>query len=202
MSYKIGITGGIGTGKSLVSNILKELGIIVISADEIVRELQKDPYYLQKIREIFGDDVFDKGNLDRKKLAKIIFSDSDARRKLENLLHPPVLEEIKKKLEELKERDIIAVEVPLLFEVGIEDWFDEIWVVYAPFELQLERIVNRDNISKEDAVARIRAQIPIEEKLKKADFVIYNDKDIESTKNQIKERVSTIYRMIYNKNLE
>ncbi|ACI19583.1 dephospho-CoA kinase [Dictyoglomus thermophilum] len=202
MSYKIGITGGIGTGKSLVSNILKELGIIVISADEIVRELQKDPYYLQKIREIFGDNVFDKGNLDRKKLAKIIFSDSDARRKLENLLHPPVLEEIKKKLEELKERDIIAVEVPLLFEVGIEDWFDEIWVVYAPFELQLERIVNRDNISKEDAVARIRAQIPIEEKLKKADFVIYNDKDIESTKNQIKERVSTIYRMIYNKNLE
>jgi len=135
-------------------------------------------------------------------LQRLIFSDSDARRKLENLLHPPVLEEIKKKLEELKERDIIAVEVPLLFEVGIEDWFDEIWVVYAPFELQLERIVNRDNISKEDAVARIRAQIPIEEKLKKADFVIYNDKDIESTKNQIKERVSTIYRMIYNKNLE
>jgi len=73
MSYKIGITGGIGTGKSLVSNILKELGIIVISADEIVRELQKDPYYLQKIREIFGDNVFDKGNLDRKKLAKINF---------------------------------------------------------------------------------------------------------------------------------
>lgn len=202
MSYKIGITGGIGTGKSLVSNILRELGIIVISADEIVRELQKDPYYLQKIREIFGDNVFDKNNLDRKKLAKIIFSDSNARRKLENLLHPPVLEEIKKKLEELKEKDIIAVEVPLLFEVGIEDWFDEIWVVYAPFELQLERIINRDNISKEDAVARIRAQIPIEEKLKKADFVIYNDKDIESTKNQIKERVSTIYRMIYNKNLE
>ena len=202
MSYKVGITGGIGTGKSLVSNILKELGITVISADEIVRELQKDPYYLQKIREIFGDDVFDEDNLNRKKLAKIIFSDSDARRKLENLLHPPVLEEIKKRLEELKEKDIIAVEVPLLFEVGIEDWFDEIWVVYAPFEIQLERIINRDKVSKEDAIARIRAQIPIEEKVKKADFVIYNDKDIESTKNQIKERVSTIYRMIYNKNLE
>lgn len=202
MSYKVGITGGIGTGKSLVSNILRELGITVISADEIVRELQKDPYYLQKIREIFGDDVFEEDNLNRKKLAKIIFSDSDARRKLENLLHPPVLEEIKKRLEELKEKDIIAVEVPLLFEVGIEDWFDEIWVVYAPFEIQLERIINRDKISKEDAIARIRAQIPIEEKVKKADFVIYNDKDIESTKNQIKERVSTIYRMVYNKNLE
>ncbi|MGB9768602.1 MAG: dephospho-CoA kinase [Dictyoglomus sp.] len=201
MSYKIGITGGIGTGKTLVINTLKELGIPVISADEIVRELQRDPYYLEKIREIFGDKVFEEGQLNRKKLAEIIFSDDKERKKLENLLHPPVLTEIKKRLEDFKDKEIVAVEVPLLFEVGIENWFDEIWVVYAPFEIQLERIIKRDNISQEEAIKRIKAQIPIEEKVKKADFVIYNDKDLESTKNQIKNRILSIYRMIYNKNL-
>ncbi|ACK42164.1 MULTISPECIES: dephospho-CoA kinase [Dictyoglomus] len=201
MSYKIGITGGIGTGKTLVINTLKELGIPVISADEIVRELQKDPYYLEKIRKIFGDKVFEEGQLNRKKLAEIIFSDDKERKKLENLLHPPVLTEIKKRLEDFKDKEIVAVEVPLLFEVGIENWFDEIWVVYAPFEIQLERIIKRDNISQEEAIKRIKAQIPIEEKVKKADFVIYNDKDLESTKNQIKNRILSIYRMIYNKNL-
>ncbi|MGC8814259.1 MULTISPECIES: dephospho-CoA kinase [Dictyoglomus] len=201
MSYKIGITGGIGTGKTLVINTLKELGIPVISADEIVRELQRDPYYLEKIRKIFGDKVFEEGQLNRKKLAEIIFSDDKERKKLENLLHPPVLTEIKKRLEDFKDKEIVAVEVPLLFEVGIENWFDEIWVVYAPFEIQLERIIKRDNISQEEAIKRIKAQIPIEEKVKKADFVIYNDKDLESTKNQIKNRILSIYRMIYNKNL-
>ncbi len=201
MSYKIGITGGIGTGKTLVINTLKEFGIPVISADEIVRELQRDPYYLEKIREIFGDKVFEEGQLNRKKLAEIIFSDDKERKKLEDLLHPPVLAEIKKRLEDFKNKEIVAVEVPLLFEVGIENWFDEIWVVYAPFKIQLERIIKRDNISKEEAVKRIKAQIPIEEKVKKADFVIYNDKDVESTKDQIKDRILSIHRMIYNKNL-
>ncbi|MGB9811458.1 MAG: dephospho-CoA kinase, partial [Dictyoglomus turgidum] len=162
---------------------------------------QRDPYYLEKIREIFGDKVFEEGQLNRKKLAEIIFSDDKERKKLENLLHPPVLTEIKKRLEDFKDKEIVAVEVPLLFEVGIENWFDEIWVVYAPFEIQLERIIKRDNISQEEAIKRIKAQIPIEEKVKKADFVIYNDKDLESTKNQIKNRILSIYRMIYNKNL-
>jgi dephospho-CoA kinase len=202
MSYKIGITGGIASGKSLVLGILKELGIPVISADDIVKDLQKDPYYLEKIRVIFGDKVFEGENLNRKKLADIIFSDESARLKLNSIFHPPVLKEIRKKMEELKEKPIIAVEVPLLFEVGIEDWFDEIWVVYVPLEVQIQRIMNRDKVSREEAIKRIKSQISLEEKIKTAHFVVYNNKDKEYTKRQVIDRILYLQGMLYNKNLE
>lgn len=189
MSYKIGVTGGIASGKSLVCSFLREFGIPVISADEIVKELQKDAYYLMKIKELFGDEVFDGENLNRKKLANIIFSDENKRKLLNKLLHPPVLLEIKKRMESLKDHKIIAVEVPLLFEVGIEDWFDEIWVVYIPKDLQVKRIIERDNITEEEALLRINSQISLENKVKRANYVIYNDKDIEYTKKQVENRI-------------
>lgn len=189
MSYKIGVTGGIASGKSLVCSFLREFGIPVISADEIVKELQKDAYYLMKIKELFGDEVFDGENLNRKKLASIIFSDENKRELLNKLLHPPVLSEIKKRMESLKDHKIIAVEVPLLFEVGIEDWFDEIWVVYIPKDLQVKRIIERDNITEEEALLRINSQISLENKVKRANYVIYNDKDIEYTKKQVENRI-------------
>lgn len=189
MSYKIGVTGGIASGKSLVCSFLREFGIPVISADEIVKELQKDAYYLMKIKELFGDEVFDGENLNRKKLASIIFSDENKRELLNKLLHPPVLLEIKKRMESLKDHKIIAVEVPLLFEVGIEDWFDEIWVVYIPKDLQVKRIIERDNITEEEALLRINSQISLENKVKRANYVIYNDKDIEYTKKQVENRI-------------
>lgn len=189
MSYKIGVTGGIASGKSLVCSFLREFGIPVISADEIVKELQKDAYYLMKIKELFGSEVFDGENLNRKKLANIIFSDENKRKLLNKLLHPPVLLEIKKRMESLKDHKIIAVEVPLLFEVGIEDWFDEIWVVYIPKDLQVKRIIERDNITEEEALLRINSQISLENKVKRANYVIYNDKDIEYTKKQVENRI-------------
>lgn len=192
MSYKIGITGGIASGKSLVCSFLRELGIPVVSADDIVKELQKDEYYLSEIRKLFGDEVFIGRELNRKKLAEIIFSNEAKRELLNKLLHPPVLEEIKKRIEKLKDYRIIAIEVPLLFEVGIEDWFDEIWVVYIPIDLQIKRIMERDKLTKEEALLRIRSQIPLEEKVKKAHFVIFNDGDEENTKEQVKKRISYI----------
>lgn len=202
MSYKIGITGGIASGKSLVLGILRDLGIPVISTDDIVKDLQKDPYYLEKIRVTFGNEVFEGENLNRKKLADIIFNDESARLKLNSIFHPPVLKEIIKKMEELKEKPIIAVEVPLLFEVGIENWFNEIWVVYVPLDIQIQRIIDRDRISWEEAIKRIKSQMPLEEKIKKAHFIVYNDKDKEYTKKQVLDRISYLYRMLYNKNLE
>ncbi|MFN3698974.1 MAG: dephospho-CoA kinase [Dictyoglomus sp.] len=192
MSYKIGITGGIASGKSLVCSFLRELGIPVVSADDIVKELQKDEYYLSEIRKLFGDEVFIGRELNRKKLAEIIFSNEAKRELLNKLLHPPVLEEIKKRIEKLKDYRIIAIEVPLLFEVGIEDWFDEIWVVYIPIDLQIKRIMERDKLTKEEALLRIRSQIPLEEKVKKAHFVIFNDGDEKNTKEQVKKRISYI----------
>lgn len=196
MSYKIGITGGIASGKSLVCSFLKEFGIPVISADEIVRQLQKDACYLRRIKELFGDEVFEGDSLNRKKLANIIFSDENKRELLNKLLHPPVLLEIKKRMEDLENHKIVAVEVPLLFEVGIEDWFDEIWVVYIPKNLQIRRMMERDNITEEEALLRINSQIPLEEKVKRANYVIYNDKDKEYTKKQVEDRISYIIQNI------
>ncbi|HOP94719.1 MAG TPA: dephospho-CoA kinase [Dictyoglomaceae bacterium] len=202
MSYKIGITGGIATGKTLVGNTLEEIKVPVISADEIVHELLEEKFYQNRIKEIFGEEVFDNGILNRKKLAKIIFSNREDREKLNALLHPPVLQEIKRRLELIDFYDIVAVEIPLLFEVGVEDWFDEVWVVYAPLEMQIERIVSRDKVTEEEALLRIKSQMPMEEKIKKADFIIYNVGDVESTKDQVMNRISYLRRMIYNKRLE
>ncbi|MGB9856564.1 MAG: dephospho-CoA kinase [Dictyoglomaceae bacterium] len=197
--FILGITGGIATGKSLVVKILRDLGACVISADEIVHFLLSQSYYLNKIRKFFGNEVFDGEILNRKKLGRIIFSSEEKREKLNNLLHPPVLKIMKEEIEKNKEKKgILAFEVPLLFEVGIEDWFDEIWVVYAPLEKQLERLMKRDNISYEEAINRIKAQISLEEKIKRADYVIDNSKDIEDTIKQVKDRFCYIKRMAYN----
>ncbi|MCS7201182.1 MAG: dephospho-CoA kinase [Dictyoglomus sp.] len=199
--FILGITGGISSGKSLVVNTLKSLGVCVISADEIVHSLLLQPYYLNKIREIFGDGVFDGEILNRKKLGKVIFSSEEKRKILNNLLHPPVLKIMKEEIEKNKgKKGILAFEVPLLFEVGIEDWFDEIWVVYCPFEKQIERLIKRENISYEEAIERIYSQMPMEEKIKKAHYIIDNSGSIENTINQVKERFYYIKRMVYNKN--
>lgn len=198
--FILGITGGISSGKSLVVKTLKDLGIEVISADEIVHSLLSQPYYLNKIREFFGEEVFDGEVLNRKKLGRIIFSSEEKRKILNNLLHPPVLKIIREEIEENKEnKGILAFEVPLLFEVGIEGWFDEIWVVYSSFEKQIERLVKRDNISYEEAINKINSQLPLEEKVKRAHYVIDNSGSMENTINQVKERFCHIKRIVYNK---
>lgn len=191
--FILGITGGIATGKTLVSNILRRLGIEVISADEIVHNLYQDPYYLKKIREAFGDEVFDGEKLNRKKLGELVFSSEENRKKINSIVHPAVLEIMRREIEKRKrEKGILALEIPLLFEVGISDWFDEIWVVYAPIEKQIERLIERDNLSYESAMSRIKAQLPIEEKVKRAHFVIDNSGSIENTIKQVESRIEYI----------
>ncbi|PMQ01455.1 MAG: dephospho-CoA kinase [Dictyoglomus sp. NZ13-RE01] len=191
--FVLGITGGIATGKTLVSNILRRLGIEVISADEIVHNLYQDPYYLKKIREAFGDEVFDGEKLNRKKLGELVFSSEENRKKINSIVHPAVLEIMRREIEgRKKEKGILALEIPLLFEVGISDWFDEIWVVYAPIEKQIERLIERDNLSYESAMSRIKAQLPIEEKIKRAHFVIDNSGSIENTIKQVESRIEYI----------
>jgi dephospho-CoA kinase len=196
--FLLGITGGVSSGKSLVANILKDIGVYVISADDIVHRLLNDPYILSRIREIFGNEVFEGEVLNRRKLAEIIFSDEKEREKLNHLIHPPVLSIMKEEIEKNKDIPIIACEVPLLFEVGIEDWFDEIWVVYAPIEKQIERTIKKFNISYESALKRVNSQIPIDEKVKRADYVIDNSGSIEDTKRQVMNRFCYIKRIVYN----
>lgn len=197
--FILGITGGISSGKSLVVKILRDFGVQVISADEIVHHLLSQSYYLNKIKEFFGDEVFDGEILNRRKLGKIIFSSEEKRRILNNLLHPPVLRTMKEEIEKNKEKKgILAFEVPLLFEVGIEDWFDEIWVVYCSFEIQIERLMKRDNVSYEEALNKINSQMPLDEKIKRANYVIDNSGNIEDTIKQVRERFCHIKRIVYN----
>ncbi len=191
---KIGLTGSIGTGKSTVAKIFQELGAYVIDADKVVHELLKREDVKEKIREAFGD-VFDsKGEVDRKKLASIVFNNPEKKKVLENILHPLVFQEINRFFKEVEEKDPEAVaiaEVPLMIETGSYKNYDKIIVVYAPEELQLKRLLEK-GMSKEEAIKRIKSQMPIDEKVKYADIVIENT----STLGDLRKKVEEVYKKL------
>lgn len=191
----IGLTGGIATGKSTVTKILKELGYIVIDADKIARDVvdKRKPAYLDIVKE-FGKDILNENNqIDRKKLGEIIFKDAEKRRKLNQIVHPRVIQEMIDKIKQFsKENKIIFLDIPLLIEEknilesqGLK--FDEIWVVYANKENQLNRLIKRDKLNIDSALNRISAQMPITEKLKFADVIIDNNDGITELRDKIVE---------------
>ena len=192
----IGLTGGIATGKSTVSNIIIKLGYKVIDADKIAKDAVKigKPAY-EKIIDFFGKDILDiNNNVNRKKLGSIIFRDRLMRKKLNKIVHPYVFEGIKKLIEKYKEERIIFLDVPLLIEemdefinYGIS--FDEIWLVYVDEATQLDRLIKRDLISKEDAIKRIRAQMPLKLKREYATRIIDNGKDLKSLEKTVEKIV-------------
>ncbi|MEA3362252.1 MAG: dephospho-CoA kinase, partial [Thermodesulfobacteriota bacterium] len=144
---------------------------------------------LAKIVDYFGSQVLaDDGSLDRKKLSDIVFGDMEKRKKLESFTHPPIYEEFFKQADEIAARKpnaIIQVAVPLLIELNLQYLFDKLLVIYVPDEVQIERLAKRDGISREEAANILKAQLPIDEKLQFADFVIDNTKDFASTQTQI-----------------
>lgn len=184
--YLIGITGGIGSGKSTVSSFLKDKGYIVIDADKIAKEVVEvnKPAYL-KIVETFGNDILSQDKtINRKKLGKIIFTNESLRKKLNNITHPYIFEEIKCKVNELSSNNkLVFIDIPLLFE-EIEEInkhnlnFNEIWLVYVDKETQVQRVMNRDLISKEEALIRINSQMSLEDKKKKSNRIIDNRGDL------------------------
>jgi dephospho-CoA kinase len=197
-SILIGLTGGIGTGKSRVSELLRRLGAAVECSDVIVRELQAPGGAgLAAIVETFGRDYLTpEGELDRAKLGKLVFADAGARMKLNLLIHPLVTRETQARVAAHRARGVpvIVVDIPLLLEgrkAGVGSGailpFDLIAVVYATEEHQLERVMARDGLSREDALARMRAQLPIEEKRALADVVIDNSGPWEDTEKQVRE---------------
>lgn len=192
----IGLTGGIATGKSTVSNILKELGYQVIDSDQISREVVKQgkPAY-NDIVEVFGKRILlEDGSINREKLGKIIFKSDASRKKLNSIVHPRVFEEIIEEINRLKFiTSTIFVDIPLLFEARalMEEYnlvFKEIWMVYADEDAQIQRLMVRDNISRDYAIDKVRAQMDVEEKRRLADKVIYNEGDI----NYLKENIVSI----------
>ena len=193
----IGLTGGIATGKSTVSAILKKAGAEIIDADRIAREVVKKglPAY-REIVENFGETVLlSNGEINRSILGDLIFNDPRKKQLLNRIVHPHVRRETNRQLKDMENSspDTIAVlDIPLLFEAEMHKDLSEVIVVYAPEHIQVKRLMKRDNISEADAVARVRSQMPIEEKKNRATIVIDNSGTMEDTRKQTLEIFKTL----------
>ncbi len=173
---KIGITGGIGSGKTTVSKLFELLGIPVYYADDRAKWLmQNDAALSKKLRKEFGEDTFINGSLQNKILAAKVFNNSIALKKLNSLVHPAVFDDFKKWVTEQKNVPFILKEAALIFEAGSDEHLDKVITVYAPEHLRVQRIVERDKTTEEAIRARMQQQLPDEEKVKRSQFVIYND---------------------------
>ena len=188
----IGLTGSIATGKSQVSNYLRDKGIKVVDADLIARDLVDIPIVKDEIKKAFGENIYVNENLDRKKLAEIVFNNDKKRNILNDIMHPHIYKII---LDEIRNsKEIVFVDIPLLFEnekvnekFGLS--FDEIWFVYVDREKQIERLMKRDGISRDYAEKKINSQISVEEKRKKSDVIIDNSGTLEETFIQVEENL-------------
>lgn len=194
----IGLTGSISTGKSQISKYLKSKGINLIDTDKIAREVVEIPEVVNKIKSVFGEDLYNTGSLDRKKLASIIFNNEDARKKLNEITHPEIYKIILKEIRDSNSN--VFVDIPLLFEnkdinekFGLK--FDEIWIVYIDRETQIKRLMNRDGIDRAYSEKKIDSQISIETKKELADVVIDNRFDLDFTMKQVDENLKRIYLM-------
>jgi len=174
-----GLTGGIASGKSTVSGFLSDAGAQVIDADQIAREVVKPgtPGY-DAILAFFGPTILmPGGEIDRKRLGEIIFNDPDKKARLDAIVHPLVFERSAERIAQIAAQTpdaVVIMDIPLLFEAGMKSDLAEVIVVYVPEKLQLERLMNRDGIDEQAAMARIRSQMPIEEKRRRATVVIDN----------------------------
>ncbi len=196
MVLKIAITGGAGSGKTSVCNRFIELGIKVLNSDTLARKAVTtgSPAY-EKIVNHFGREVLlSNGTLNRQILRNIIIKDDNARIALEKITHPEITKLMNQKIAQAKKDgdDIVLVEVPLLFELGMENHFDLVIVVSADHKLRVKRLIDRDNISHDEAKNLINVQMPEEEKVKRTEFVIIND----NTKEQLIKSVDLLHKKI------
>jgi dephospho-CoA kinase len=189
----IGITGGIGSGKSTVGRMLADRGMVVIDSDEIARELvEPGSEALEQIIWEFGEDILTiEGRLDRVKMASLIFNNESKRAVLERILHPRICVEYRRLALE-SGKDIVFVMMPLLFEAGLENDVDQIWLCYAQWNIRLERAMKRDNASREAIIARMNAQIPDHEKIYRSDVVFDTSGPIEDVGKQVDEALRAL----------
>lgn len=188
----IGLTGGIATGKSTVSALLAAKGALLVDADAIAREVMLPGHpVLSAIVRHFGSKVLSEdGSLNRKKLGEIVFTDASERKMLNEITHPAIRQEIIQRMNGYEAEfpdKLIVVDIPLLYEVGLDNLFSEIVVVYALEEVQLKRLMERDGLTAEQAQQRLDAQMPIEEKKRLADIVIDNSRDVAYTERQLND---------------
>ncbi|WP_018465846.1 dephospho-CoA kinase [Calidithermus timidus] len=181
----IGLTGSIGSGKSTVARILRELGVTVLDADAFAREGSE--VLREAICRRFPEACV-AGELNRRRLGQLVFADPQARRDLEAILHPYVRQRMAEAAQQARERgeSLIVQDIPLLFETGREGDFDGVLVVVAPTEARLRRVRARSGLSVEEFAARDASQVPQEEKLRRATWIIWNDSDLESLRARVR----------------
>ncbi len=193
---KVGLTGGIACGKTVVRRRLEERGIPTLDADAVVhRLLQSGTDVTRRIAERFGDAVIaPDGSVDRRALGAIVFSDEEERKKLNAIVHPGVWREIERFFEEREKAfdPVAVVDAALMIETGSFRRYDRVVVVHCLPELQLERLMARDGLSREDALRRVSAQMPIEEKLPFADFLVDTSGSIEETLKKADDLVTQL----------
>jgi dephospho-CoA kinase len=188
----VGLTGGAGSGKTTVSRILAEKGAYIVDADQIARKVV-DPGspVLQEVVNRFGKEILcGSGTIDRKKLAGIVFCDPSKRALLNEILHPRILEEIERRIEEIGRQNdtaVIIIDAPLLIEMGYHRKMDKVIVVTATREQQVERLTKRDGMTPDQAQRILSSQLPLEEKLQAADFIIRNEGPLENTARTTEE---------------
>jgi dephospho-CoA kinase len=193
----LGVTGGIATGKTVVADMLKDMGAPMIDFDVLARQVvEPEKPAWKQIVAFFGEQVLlEDGNIDRKKLSDIVFNDLEKRKKLEGFTHPQIAVEFIKQLNQITDRDpdsIIQVVVPLLIEAGFQYMFDKILVVYTSRQTQIERLALRDGVTSDEAANMLLAQLPIDEKPGYADFVINNEGTLDETRKQVAELWETL----------
>jgi len=191
MTKVIGLTGGIGSGKSTVSQYLAELGAVIIDADKVGHEAFKpDTEAWHEVVVTFGREILTPGGeIDRKKLGGIVFSQPEALSKLNGIMHPRMREMMKARIEEYRQQgvDVVVIEAAVLIEGNWTPLVDEVWVTVSPESAVLQRLKEQRGLAEEQTLARIRSQLSQEERLKHADVAINNDGNLDEVKAKIKE---------------
>ncbi len=186
----LGLTGGIASGKSAALKVFRRLGAATVDCDVLAREaVLPGRAALRKIRKVFGPAVFSGKKLNRAAMGTLVFSNPSARRKLEAIIHPEVIRKVKESIRRQKKgllKDLLVVDVPLLFEAKLKKLFDKTVVVWVPGKTQVQRLMRRNRISRPDALRRLDAQLSLSKKRKMADFTINNSRSLKDSERQIR----------------
>lgn len=181
----IGITGSIACGKSLVSNYLQEKGYTIIDADKIGHMALENDEVKKQLVTKFGKSILKDNEVNRVTLGKLVFENNENLKELNNIIHPQIRKNISEQIQMHKNEKLVFVDVPLLFEAKFDDLVEKIIVISLDEKIQLERLMNRNSLSKEEALQRIKSQIPVREKEKLGDYVVDNSFTQENTYKQV-----------------
>ena len=194
---RVAITGGIGTGKTTISKLFKEIGIPVFNSDICARDAEKLPHIQEAFKAILGDDIYVNGEVDREKMRGIIFTNKDLLSQINNVVVPQVKEEFNLFVEENSSKPYVILESAILYEVNAHTNFDFVITVSAETNVRIKRVLKRDNISVEDVQNKMNNQLSQNEKIKRADFVIVNDgEDLLDSLEVLNKQVNCVHKAI------